>query len=221
MRDLMSSRLNRASRGDGGLTLIEILVTMTVFSIAMAMVYPVLIDVQKRTKGVSDTADAVAQVRFGLADIDKQVRSGNVLYSPADEPAALASCTAAGTAGTCMRVYTQTNGSQKCVQWQVLADGSRPGTSLLRTRGWSLTWQSDGNVSAWRTVARGLTASPAVMPFTLQGGTTAYQSRLLDVRFEAVDDRRPEKPVVISSSLSGRNTNYGYDTGLCSPVPAG
>ncbi len=212
-------RRQRLVRSDEGVSLPELLVTMAIFSLVMSIVFTAMISVQRQTAKVEQSAAAVSQVRAGLAQIDKQVRSGNVLYSPADEPAGVPSCQSSGTSGTCMRVYTQTNGPQRCVQWQVIADPAKPGTSILRSRGWTSTWTTDGNVSAWATVARGLSTTPSVMPFTLQGGATAYKSRLLDVRLEAVDPRRPGKPTVISSSLSGRNTNYGYDTGLCSPVP--
>jgi prepilin-type N-terminal cleavage/methylation domain-containing protein len=212
-------RQSRRLAGDDGVSLPELLVTMAIFSIVMSIVFTAMISVQKQTGQVEATAGAVSQVRLGLAQIDKQIRSGNVLYSPADEPAGVASCTASGTSGTCMRVYTQTHGTQRCVQWQVIADPDHPGTNMLRSRGWASTWTTDGNVSPWSTVARGLNASPSVMPFTLQGGATAYKSRLLDVRLEAVDTRRPGRFTVITSSLAGRNTNYGYDTGLCSPVP--
>jgi prepilin-type N-terminal cleavage/methylation domain-containing protein len=214
----MQRRIRRM-RSDEGVSLPELLVTMAIFSLVMSIVFTAMIAIQRQTKEVEGTAAAASQVRAGLAQIDKQVRSGNVLYSPADEPAGVPSCQSSGTSGTCMRVYTQTNGTQRCVQWQVIADASRPGTSLLRSRAWTPTWTTDGNVSAWGTVARGLVTSPSVMPFTLQGGATAYKSRLLDVRLEAVNTRRPTKPTVITSSLAGRNTNYGYDTGLCSPVP--
>lgn len=212
----MVTAVRRRAQEDAGVSLPEVLVTMAIFSAVMAIVFQALIAVQSQTSKVEGSAAAVSQVRAGLAQIDKQIRSGNVLYSPADEPAAVASCTSAGTAGTCMRVYTQANGTQRCVQWQVIADPARPGTSMLRSRGWAA---GPVNVSSWATVARGLSTSPSVMPFTLQGGATAYKSRLLDVHLEAVDPRRPGKPIVISSSLAGRNTNYGYDTGLCSPVP--
>ena len=120
---------------DEGVSLPELLVTMAIFSIVMSVVFSAMIAIEKQTAKVQNSAQAISQVRLGLAQIDKQVRSGNVLYSPADEPASVPSCTASGTSGTCMRVYTQTNGTQRCVQWQVLADPAKPGTSLLRSRG--------------------------------------------------------------------------------------
>jgi hypothetical protein len=59
--------------------------------------------------------------------------------------------------------------------------------------------------------------APGTYPFTLQGGA-AYNARLLDVRLEAYDTRRKAGDV-IQSSLSGRNTTYGYDSAQCTPVP--
>jgi hypothetical protein len=118
-----------------------------------------------------------------------------------------------------MRVYTQANGLERCVQWQVLDDDAEPGTQLLRSRSWSPDWQTDSNYTGWTTEARGLMGTPSTAPFTLQGAVNAYSSRYLVVRFEARDQRRGDDPVVITSSLSGRNTNYGYDGGMCNPAP--
>jgi prepilin-type N-terminal cleavage/methylation domain-containing protein len=207
------------SRDDEGFTLVEMLVSMIVFGIAIAMVYTALIKVQGYTTDVQGSADANSELRQAVAVIDRQVRSGNVLYSPANETTP-STCTPSGTdAGTCMRVYTQANGLERCVQWQVLADAAHPGSQLLRSRSWSPDWQTDGNFSAWKTEARGLLAVPSAAPFTLQGAVNTYSSRYLVVRFEVKDPRRGNAPAVITSSLSGRNTNYGYDGGMCNPAP--
>jgi prepilin-type N-terminal cleavage/methylation domain-containing protein len=210
---------SRARRNDGGFTLTETLVAMIVFGIAIAMVYTALIKVQKYTANVQGSADANFQLRQAVAIIDRQVRSGNVLYSPANETSP-SSCTASGTsAGTCMRVYTQANGAQRCVQWQVLPDPANPGTQKLRSRSWSPDWQTDGGYSGWQTDARNLISAPSQPPFTLQGAVNAYSQRYLVIRFEARDPRRGNTPAVITDALAGRNTNYGYDSGLCSPAP--
>jgi len=218
MLSLLTRKRDR--RDDGGFTLIESLVAMIVFGIAIAMVYTALIKVQKYTVDVQGSADANFQLRQSVAVIDRQVRSGNVLYSPANETSP-SSCTAVGTsAGTCMRVYTQANGAQRCVQWQVIADPAHPGTQMLRSRSWSPDWQTDNVFSGWQTDARNLIASPSAPPFTLQGAVNAYSQRYLVVRFEAKAPRRGNTPAVITDALAGRNTNYGYDSGLCSPAPA-
>ncbi len=201
-----------------GFTLIEFLICMVVFSIAMSIVTKAVTTVQKYTTDVQGSADANGEARLAIADIDRQVRSGNVLYSPANETSP-STCTPSGSyAGTCMRVYTQANGAQRCVQWQVLPDPAEPGTSILRTRSWSPTWQTDGQTTDWATKARNLRETANAAPFTLVNAVTASSSRFLQVRFEARDPRR-SGAVVLTTSVSGRNTNYGYDTGLCSPVP--
>jgi prepilin-type N-terminal cleavage/methylation domain-containing protein len=217
MRELRA-RLGLAEEREGGFTLIELLITMIVFGLAMTLVTKAVSKVERYANQAQGSADANGEVRLALDDIDRQVRSGNVLYSPANETTP-SSCTATGTdAGTCMRVYTQANGMQRCVQWQVLADAAHPGTSLIRSRSWSPTWQTDGSYTTWATKARGLVPTPSVQPFTLQGAVTSSSSRYLSVRFEAKDPRRPGS-VVLTSALSGRNTNYGFDAGLCNPVP--
>ena len=220
MREIRD-RLDRArdSQRDAGVSLIEMLVVMIVFSLALAMIYTSLIKTQTYSRDVQGSADANFQLRQALAQIDRQVRSGNVLYSPANETSP-STCTASGTdAGTCMRVYTQANGTERCVQWQVLADTTRPGTQMLRSRSWSPTWQTDGNYTTWAVQARSIVGAPSTPPFTLQGAATTYSSRYLVVRFEVKDARRKTGAAVITSSLAGRNTNYGYDGGLCSPAP--
>lgn len=223
----MRERWRRVSREEAGYSLIEMLVSMVVFGVAIAMVYTGVIVVSGKTRDVENSAEAASQLRQALAQIDRQVRSGNVLYAPGNEAVGASATTGCSTptspanlnAGTCMRVYTQADGLDRCVQWQLRTDPARPTTTELRTRDWDPAWQSLGStaVSSWSVVARGL--APGQFPFVLQDGATAYRARLLDIRFEAIDPRRADR-VVISSSLSGRNTNYGYDAGQCTPVPA-
>lgn len=201
--------------------MVELLVSMTIFSLAMTVVFGAVILVMRKSADVQKSADASSELRIALAMIDRQVRSGNVLFSPAGENAYVGTCTGDGTSnsGTCMRIFTQSNGTEKCVQWQVTADdAAHPGSSVLRTRSWSTTWQTTGDLTNWSTIARGLTITVGKYPFTLQGAATIYQERLLDVRLESYDSRRKTSDV-IESSLSGRNTTYGYSSTQCTPVP--
>lgn len=203
---------------EGGFTLTELLVSMTVFSICMAVALSAVLLALDKSNDVQQSGDAAGQVRLALAQIDRQVRSGNVLFSPSNEPAHVASCTSgASNSGTCMRIFTQSNGPEKCVQWQILPDPAAPSTNVLRTRSWALDWQSTNDYTTWSTVVNGL-ATPSSDPFVLEGASSPYKERLLNVSIEAWDARR-EKPVTITSSLSGRNTTYGYDSNQCTPVP--
>lgn len=220
MRDQLRRR--RIADDDRGMTLVELLVSMIVFSVAIGMVYSAVILTMQWSREAQQSADAVAELRLALAQIDRQVRSGNVLFSPADEPTWVTSCQAMGAqAGTCMRIFTQSNGEEKCVQWQLEADGlAADGTTpifVLRTRSWATDWQTSGAVTGWGVVARDLTLG-AQAPFTLLGATTPYNERSLQVHLQAFDERQG-KAVAIDSSLTGRNTTYGYDSGQCTPVP--
>lgn len=211
-------------RREDGLTLVEVMVSLVIFSIAISLAFSAVILVMQKSHEAQQTAAAQAELRLALAQIDRQVRSGNVLFSPANEPALMASCEAMGThAGTCMRIYTQSNGENKCVQWQMLADD--PSAPLaerryeLRTRSWESTWSIGGSLTDWGVVARDLVIGTDA-PFVLEGATTPYNERMLRVHLEAWDSRR-DAPVAVDSSITGRNTSYGYDAGQCEPVPPG
>jgi len=204
------------------MTLVELLVSMTIFSLVIATVMGAVITLMSLSNDAFARADAQSEIRLGLADISKQVRSGNVLFSPKDEPLHVGSCIAAADGtdrGSCMRIFTQTNGVPRCVQWQVLLEPlGGPGDAILRTRNWDQNWSTTNDVSLWRTVATGLTLSSTNPPFELEGAATPYDRRLLDVGLMAHDAER-SIDVTIESSISGRNTSYGYDTGRCEPVP--
>lgn len=211
---MMRIRARVATR-DQGTTLIELLVTMMMFAIILIVAYSVLFMVQQQTSTNLRLNDAVGQAKLGLAQIDRQVRSGNVLYSPAGETTlgcvgATVSPSPTPNAGNCMRVYTQANGEDKCVQWEVLG-------GVLRSR----SWATDGSsVTSWRTVARFIVNNPTTNPpFVLEGPATNYGSRLVDVHLK-LQPTSGDKPVLVQSSLSGRNTLYGFDPGVCNNIPS-
>ena len=200
-------------REDSGQTLIELLVVMLLMSGLSTIVYGVLISVQRQTADTVRRADSVDQARLALSQIDRQVRSGNVFYDPVLE-----------TLPMSMRVYTQSNGVASCVQWQVTG-------RQLRTRSWDPAVLPPV-ATAWRTVARDidndddLDGVPSTIdpewPFALAGGgtTTSYGQRLVDVLLKLRDTDSRGAAVEIRASLSGRNTQYGFDPGVCvSPTP--
>ena len=191
---------------------------MAIFSLVMTVVFGAVITVVRKSSDVQKSTDASSALRIALERIDRQVRSGNVLYSPADETAPGCTGDATAKSGTCMRVFTQANGPERCVQWQVIADPATPGTSLLRTRSWAPDWATSGDQTPWATITRGLgNPTASAYPFILQSDSD-YGTRLLKVRLEAYDARR-KASVVISSSMSGRNTTYGYTGAQCTSSP--
>lgn len=216
MRELRRRATTRRRDEDAGMTLAEVLVSMMVFSIAMAMIMTAVIAVMGISKEAQGASDAVFATRQALATIDRQVRSGNVLFSPADEVGYVSTCKDLGTnKGSCMRIFTQSNGAEKCVQWQMADDGD--GGYQLQMRSWETTWQTGGSVTDWGVVARGLLMTEA--PFELDvGAGNIYGERLLKIHLVA-KNADTGRPVAIDASISGRNTSYGYTGSQCTPVP--
>jgi len=196
--ELLRTRLAR-SDGDRGVSLVELLVTMMIFSLIMAGIYSVLITVQRQSRDISGREETVGNARLAIEQMDRQIRSGNVLYDDQTTEAPLS-----------MRVYTQANGDERCVQWQVLG-------TQLRMRTWSPTWRTDLNVSSWGVIARGLQNTSATPPFTSPSST--YGSRLVDIDLRVKDPSSSGNVLQIKTSLSGRNTLYGFDPGICYDQP--
>ena len=221
----MPSQRPRTER-DQGTTLVELIVSMAIFSFVMVLTLSVLVGVQKDTQRVVQRDDAITQLRQGMAQIDREVRSGNVLYSPANEVGKTLGCSSSLTlpAGDCMRIHTHSNGSalqrQKCVQWQLQPDATRPGTSRLMTRTWPSPLVDKVTKVPFRTVATGLLNRQVdgEWPFRLVASSDTSQ-RVLKLSLLTSPKDASARAIAIESSISGRNTHYGRDANICTPVP--
>ena len=200
-RRALRRRWRAARTGDAGFSLVEMLVVILVTSGITGIAFLVLHTVQLQTRDNLGRVAQVQQAKLGLAQIDRQVRSGDVVVDP-DQ---------AGELSRSLRVYTQVDGVRACVQWQV-----DPAANTLRFR----TWAPGGTgVQPWRVVARHLRAQQPPKNFekvTDNGGSQA-QSVLVRLWLDA--DEAGGKPVEVTTVLSGRNTVYGYPADVCSPVP--
>jgi prepilin-type N-terminal cleavage/methylation domain-containing protein len=195
------------AKAEGGFTAIEVVMTTAVLSIVMAMTMAFLVSAQ-RTVTIADTrSNNVDQARLGVQQLDRQIRSGNLIYNPAGE-----NDPANGIRpGLALRVYTQSNSIQRCVQWRI-HDG------LLQTRSWTTTWQVDDIVSGWRTVADHIVNDTANPAFNLDP-TSSFGSRLLNVSLLVNDSRSASKNAKVEASVAGRNTQYGYPSFVCATIP--
>ncbi|GIG20379.1 hypothetical protein Cch01nite_11030 [Cellulomonas chitinilytica] len=230
MRELRAAMRRRLQHDDDrGWTLIELLVSMTIFIGLLGMVFTILVTVSQQTKDNLARTRAVDQAQLGLMQLDRQVRSGNVISDPALE-------TSAGSGVPTyysLRVYTQTDGVFQCVQWRVrFPAGSSYG--VLEFRSWKPNWQAVGGVSAWRVTARNLVqpssstvnpADPATWPpFFVQQHDAELSSQAqtirVTLRLKDPAQRASSKPETVSSVLTGRNTVFGYPADSCAIVPA-
>lgn len=202
------ARLRASAVDERGMTLVELLVAMMILGIAMAIFTTTLASVQRgaiRQDNLSRTND---QARLALQQLDRQVRSGNVLYDPAAETDPY----------YMVRIYTQANapghGSFSCVQWKV--DSSKQ----LLTRRWPP--ENPAGVTAWRVVATGIVnKSIGVRAFELDPDP-AKGGRTLDVTLRINEDPNgtAAQATELQAAFTGRNTAFGFPVTVCTPAPA-
>jgi type II secretory pathway component PulJ len=200
------------------MTLAELLVAMSILMIVIASFLGVLVSVQMNYERQSTRSQSNDQARLAVEQIDREVRSGNVLYDPANE-----NDPANGIyPGMSLRVYTQSNGnvqtpSSVCVQWRIL-------NQQLQRRQWTTNWQDSPStlVSGWRVIANNImnqTVTPQVTAFTLDKSQAAYGNRIVKLQIVANNNTSNGGNVEIDSSVTGRNTQFGYPVNVCSSIP--
>ncbi|MHB8511321.1 MAG: PilW family protein [Actinomycetota bacterium] len=204
---------------ESGFSLLETIIGMAILSISIVVTMQLLISTQSGMERTDARGQMTDQARLAVENLARQIRSGNVLYDPMTEG------TNAGTnpdgsaipAGFSLRIYTQANGVERCVQWRVLNTGS------LQSRSWSQSWQTDNNVSSWREVANSVVNPSSQPPFSLDpsaGFGGSGNSRLVDVDLVVKAADTPTNQMEIKDSMSGRNTQYfSINSGLCGVIP--
>ena len=179
------------------MSLVEVLVAMTLSTIICGIAATAVVNMMQNSQLIAARSDAVRQMYLASQQIERQVRSGNVLYPD----------TSSGT----LKIYTQANGSQRCVRWRL----DRP-TGELLTRSWSSSDVSDK--TEWRVVARELANPVDVQPFVVSTGSP-YGGRLLEVNLQVKSDVRGQQSDQVRLAISGRNTTYGYGATVCDAEP--
>lgn len=208
----------RARRRDEGWTLIELMVSMSIFIALLTIVFSLLVTVSQQTADNMSRAQQVAEVRLGLSQIDRQVRSGNVISDPS-----VVDVNSGVPAYYSLRVYTQTDGTNQCVQWRVIFPSGLLTAGELQFRSWQTDWLSTGVVTAWRVVARDLVAPPSLTDAPFQriaaAASSIAQSVQVTLWVKEPGSRLASAPTVIASVLTGRNTIFGYPADECAAVP--
>lgn len=203
-------------RDETGATLVETLITMALVGVVLGMFLTALEQMQSgvvRAEGRSARND---EVRLALAQMDREIRSGNVLYDPIDEVPDPANDILPSMS---MRIYTQSNAptrnpGNQCVQWRVSG-------GTLQTRMWADA--PSPPATPWRTVARDIVNRDLPTPVPAFALDPSYHKRV--IRITLVVDRADDaaEPQEMQLSITGRNTHYDQndegDDAVCSDVP--
>ena len=200
-------RMNRLSEDDG-LSLVELVVAMGIMSIVLIVFGTVLASVQREVVVQEKLSAANDQARLALQQLDRELRSGNVLYDPATE----------AVPNMRLRVYTQANaptrGAYLCKLWRI-----RGATQRLQVRSWlpgSTAWLDE-----WVTVADYIVNRNLDEDAFWLNTDPLKDGRTVDIHLAVnpdVDDN-PQRTVRLDASLTGRDTAYNYPTTLCQTLP--
>lgn len=200
------------------MTLVELLVAMSLLGVVITAFLGVLVSVQRGFERQSTRSQSNDQARLAVEELDREIRSGNVLYDPASE-----SDSANGIyPGMSLRVYTQSNGnvrtpSSVCVQWRIASQ-------TLERRQWATNWQDDpaALVSDWHIVADHIMnriVNPQVAAFTLDQSQAAFGNRIVKIKILVNENPSNGQTVEIDQSVTGRDTEFGYPANICSSIP--
>lgn len=203
-------RLAERARDERGMSLVEVMVASIILGFVVLVFTGTLASIQKAVVNQDNLSRTNDQARLAVEQLDREIRSGNVLYDPADEIAPYEPFYT-------LRVYTQTNAPSRntfsCVMWEITDAGE------LRTRRWPP--DDVGAATAWRVVATGIVNRELGVPAFELDTDPLKGERTLSITLRVNEDfeNRPSQTIEIQESLTGRNTSYGYPVSVCATTP--
>lgn len=213
------------------MTLVELLVVVSLLGVVLPMLTAFMISIQNTLVKEANRSQSNDQVRLAVESLDREIRSGNVLYDPLSEN----DPTHYIFPGMSLRIYTQSNattrgprsGGERCVQWRIkfhkYADTA--GTQLLpsdrqsyelQRRDWPSDWTTADGAVPWTVVADHVMnrVSPTTSAFAVDPA-----KRTVSVVLLANQSSTSGSTVRVETTVEGRNTVYGYPNTVCATIP--
>jgi prepilin-type N-terminal cleavage/methylation domain-containing protein len=167
---------------DAGYTLIELMTAMLISSVVMVLIVPVFLTVTNLTSNSVSTANATAQARQALAQLNSDIssaNSNNICFPPAGQTGVSVQCPAGANSGNTVRALSNVFNTCRWIQWTVTNNelteqtwlpswtSSLPTPAAVPLVGPVNTSSSLGSIFSLNT-----TGSLLAVELTLQGSTT-------------------------------------------------
>ena len=204
------------TRNDRGMMLAELAMVVLLAGVLTALAARFVITIAGETNTATVIANRVDGVRLALDSVERQVRSGDMLYLEAPS----GSCSAFGSGSNCLRLATEVDGMTSCVQFQLIPGSAGDGTYELRTRAYSPGWASNGSVGAWRQVTTGLAAPTSASPPFEVAQQSGVGSPALTVQLAAPQASATAAPIRLRATYVPRNALYRSSTTCSGGAPA-
>ena len=198
------------------MTLVELVVAMSMLGVVLLIFTSVLASVQRSVVENQRYSEANDSARLALQQLDRELRSGNVINDPADPIVGVSDTDYPPQQR--LLIYTQANlpsrGQAECELWRITASGE------LQARRWipgSATWSTP-----WRTVAEHIVNQTTGTDAFTMNSDPLKGERTIDIWFQVNPDIEdsPGRTIDIRASLTGRNTSYNYPTNICQTLPS-
>ncbi len=200
------AKLRQRLHDQEGMTLVELVVAMSILSIAMVILLSTLTSIQKASVNEDVRSRTINQIRLAQQTIDRQVRSGNLLYPP-------------NAAGYSLLIYTQAyavqdeaafGGTSRCAYWTINSQNQ------LMYGFWEPLTPSPFTTT-WQVVSEGImNRVQSQSAFTLDP-----TGRTMTVLFLVNSDLTGSSNATqsLQTSVTGRNTSFGYPLAVCANLP--
>lgn len=206
IRDVVAARFRRIERGDRGTTLIEMLFSIFLFSIFVAIFLAAVVQITRSTSDSVSRSSSSSSVLVSFQDLDRSVRWADSINPP-------------GVSGTNTYVEFHTaavssvTGVETCSQWRyVSADG------IIQERSWNAA--TGVAITGWATRSTNIqrpTGASATYPFEfspVSANSPMQKLTLTLVAGRATDNSRTR----ITTTYLARNSSSRSVNPICNPT---
>lgn len=160
-----------AEPGDSGVTIVELVISMLIFSVVLAVYFGALVSMAQTTGRAKDAVNAADALRSTFYSMEDQVRFATSINRPVQ-----------GTSGSWYVEFESTQLPNSlpsmCYQWRL-----DPATKTLSYRTWA---ENTTTVTAWHGVAWDVQSIGSGSPFAFSEATSTILAQKLTVSLQAI-----------------------------------